>query len=116
MVRRKRGRMAAVLLAAMMTASALLAGCGGEDAADTPGSTQDGTPDTAAEESRADGGADEGGDASTEKTKLTMVTYLGNPSRDALIQELVADLNIELEIISPPADQAQSFPQSKMLF
>lgn len=104
---RRKGRMAAVFLAAIMTVSALLTGCGGDDAAGTPDSAQDSSAESTADESRADEGADAGASGSTEKTKLTMVTYLGNPSRDALIQELVADLNIELEIISPPADQAQ---------
>lgn len=104
---RRKGRMAAVFLAAIMTVSALLTGCGGDDAAGTPDSAQDSSAESTADESRANEGADAGASGSTEKTKLTMVTYLGNPSRDALIQELVADLNIELEIISPPADQAQ---------
>ncbi len=36
------------------------------------------------------------------KTKITMITYLGNPTRDALIQEMVAGLdNIELKSFLP---------------
>nr|WP_300804610.1 hypothetical protein [uncultured Acetatifactor sp.] len=37
---RRKGRMAAVFLAAIMTVSALLTGCGGDDAAGTPDSAQ----------------------------------------------------------------------------
>ena len=79
MARRKKGRMAAVFLAAIMTVSALLTGCGGDDAAGTPDSAQDSSAESTADESRADEGADAGASGSTEKTKLTMVTYLGNP-------------------------------------
>lgn len=44
---------------------------------------------------------------SKDKVKVRMVTYLGNPQRDALIQEIVSKLDhIELEIITPPSEQA----------
>lgn len=85
-------RFMALLLAGTLAVSTLLSGCGSSD-----NSTADGKEGSSAVE--------EGG--SSKKTKVTMVTYLGNPTRDALIQELVAQLDdIELEIISPPADQA----------
>ena len=78
-----------------------------EEAADT----QDSAVESGREENKTEEGTGVGGEESAagseEKIKLTMVTYLGNPSRDALIQELVADLDhIELEIISPPSEQA----------
>ena len=90
------------MLAAMMAASAFLSGCGGTDSGNT--STGDGGQAANTESAKESTGSDTG---SAEKTKITMITYLGNPTRDALIQEMVAGLtNIELEIISPPADQA----------
>ena len=78
-----------------------------EEAADT----QDSAVESGREENKTEEGTGVGGEESAagseEKIKLTMVTYLGNPSRDAMIQELVADLDhIELEIISPPSEQA----------
>nr|WP_289767534.1 sugar ABC transporter substrate-binding protein [uncultured Acetatifactor sp.] len=104
---KKRSEIAAMALAVTMAASALLTGCGGEDSASTPGSASDTTQQESKTEENTDKQEAENTSGSTEKTKITMVTYLGNPSRDALIQELVAGLDdIELEIISPPSDQA----------
>ena len=106
MFKKKGTKITALILAAMMTASAFLSGCGGTDSAGSQNSAASDTKAVAETD-----GAKESADTnsgSKEKTKLTMVTYLGNPTRDALVQELVAGLdNIELEIISPPADQAR---------
>ena len=106
MFKKKGTKITALMLAAMMTASAFLSGCGGTDSADSQNSAATDTK-AAADTGSAKENADTNS-GSKEKTKLTMVTYLGNPTRDALVQELVAGLdNIELEIISPPADQAR---------
>lgn len=92
MIKRNK-RIVALTLAAMMTVTTFLSGCGSQSSE----KSEDGS------KSQTEAAAD----SKTGKTKLTMVTYLGNPTRDALIQEMVSQLdNIELEIISPPADQA----------
>ena len=102
MLKKKGTKITALMLAAMMAASAFLSGCGGADSgsSQTGAAAQSGNTESAKENAGSDTG-------SAGKTKITMITYLGNPTRDALIQEMVAGLdNIELEIISPPADQA----------
>ena len=102
MLKKKGTKITALMLAGMMAASAFLSGCGGADSgsSQTGAGAQSGNTESAKENAGSDTG-------SAGKTKITMITYLGNPTRDALIQEMVAGLdNIELAIISPPADQA----------
>lgn len=81
MFKKKGTKITALILAAMMTASAFLSGCGGTDSAGSQNSAASDTKAVAETD-----GAKESADTnsgSKEKTKLTMVTYLGNPTRDA---------------------------------
>lgn len=96
-MRRKRFmRKAAAAMAGLMLMTGLVGGCGKE------------TADPSAENAASGGeSAENSGAESGEKVKVRMITYLGNPTRDQLIMDMVKDLDgIELEIISPPPEQA----------
>lgn len=94
----------ALVLASAMLAG-VLSGCSGSNAAEE-------SVENAAEESVKS--AEEAGDEeakeseSKEKVKVTMVTLLGSETRDQLMKDLVeaACDDIELEVITPPNDQA----------
>lgn len=91
----------ATLLASSMIIG-MLAGCGAKEETSAPAA------DTKTEE-KAEEKAEEPA-ATGEKTVIRMLTILGNPTRDELTQKIVAehtDGSIELEIISPPADQSR---------
>lgn len=78
----------------------MLAGCGiSKNPEESKGSEE------AAKEA-ADKDTDEG--KTDEKVTVTMVTILGNETRDQLMEDLVSSVSdtIELEIISPPHEQA----------
>lgn len=102
MIRKGMKKAVAQILAGTMIVSTLLSGCGNENA-DTAASK---SPEVSEETADTGNG---------EKVKVRMITYLGNPTRDALMQEMVADLeNIELEILSPPTDQASQKIQTML--
>lgn len=83
-------RMMAMGMAVVMALSTGLVGCSSDK------KTEDSGNETASE------------GESGEKVKLRMVTYLGSTERDALVKKIASEVpNVELEIISPPSDQAQ---------
>ena len=105
----KKKMLALILASAMVTG--LLAGCGSEEAADT--ASNDTATETTAEETAADSTTEDAPAEETassgEKTVVTIFNIHGNPTRDALVKEIVESQlgdHIEVEFISPPGDQA----------
>ena len=82
MLKKKGTKITALMLAAMMAASAFLSGCGGADSgsSQTGAAAQSGNTESAKENAGSDTG-------SAGKTKITMITYLGNPTRDGCRSE-----------------------------
>ncbi|MBQ7840486.1 MAG: sugar ABC transporter substrate-binding protein [Lachnospiraceae bacterium] len=99
-------KLLALLLSGTMLAG-MLTGCSSaEDSAE--GASVKETTQAAEEKAQAAEETAEAAEESGEKVVITMVTTLGNETRDQLMKDLVEAScdNIELEIITPPSDQA----------